>query len=251
MNYRSFTIIALIVSFFSIPRISADEEWERVLLATYARSGNHWMRNLIDEATHIMTGSVYEDDDPPHSSEPEPWGGFLPIKCKQGCHNPLPGEIVVIKTHFPASYEQIYDRWPYKRVVRIVRHPIDTFYSFYVYLNHNDAPDTKIPRKKLNYYISSWEKFQYYWDAEPDILTIRYEDLYNNPKYYLELVLDYIGYKVSKKDIDRAVKKYPPQGGLLKHIHHYTADDLNLIQLNLGHVMERFGYEIPKQKQSK
>lgn len=242
---KCFASVALMLVLLSPQNVFAEDEWERVLLATYARSGNHWMRNLIDEATHVMTGSVYQDDDPPHSSTPEPWGGFLPLECKQGCHNPVPGEIVVIKTHFPASYEQEYDYWPYKKVVRVVRHPIDTFYSFYVYLNHNDAPDTRIPRKNLNYYIYSWEKFQDYWDVEPNMLTIRYEDLYVNPEYYLKLVLDYIGYKVSDADIARAVKKFPPKGGILKHINHYSADDLTLIKLGLGHVMERFGYEIP------
>jgi hypothetical protein len=58
------------------------ETWNRVYLVSHPRSGNHWVRFLIEEATHIATSSIYRDSalsggvSQPHISEVFPWGGY-------------------------------------------------------------------------------------------------------------------------------------------------------------------------------
>jgi hypothetical protein len=230
--------------------LQAEEakKWEnRVYLATYPRSGNHWIRYLIEEATGIATSSTYRDLDPLHLESVFPWGGYC---CDHGYEGearyPIQGESAVVKTHFPFIYLSWFERLPYTKAIRIIRHPIDTFYSLYVYeiKNSNAVPEFRMPQWDLRRFIRSWLQFQQYWDFAENVLTIRYEDLYNNPSSYLKLILEMIGYEVSEEAIERAVGKYPPREGLLKHLHHFSHEDLYIVQVELGSLMEQYGYTL-------
>lgn len=239
------TAIILFSLFLQTP-LSYAAHWNRVYLATYPRSGNHWMRYLIEEATHIATSSVYRDPDPWHLRDPFPWGGYCVENGYTGhCRYPEPYEAVVIKTHFPAHEEKQYDNQPSIKTIRIIRHPVDSIYSYYLYLHGNRPPSARIEDKPLkNYYIHTWRKFQEYWNREKNIVSIRFEDLYNDPKKYLRKVLDAIGYPATDDDIERAVAKHPPQGGLLKHLHRFTDQDLALIEYELRPLLKQCGYTI-------
>jgi hypothetical protein len=246
------TWILLLIS-FALPSnpylLSSDEEYERVYLATYPRSGNHWMRALIEEATGIVTSSVYIDDDPPHSPALFPWGGYCQEEdLIQHLRYPELKEVVVIKTHYPSSDQQPQDNMPYTKTLRIVRHPVDSFYSFYVYFHKkNTSPPTQnIPRHILKFMMEEWLDFQAYWDDRANVITIRYEDLYNHPHAVLKFALGAIGYEVTDADVARAVEKHPPRGGLLKHLIHYQPDELALIKRILSLRMQEFGYDIPE-----
>ena len=234
------------------PFVETAKNWkQRVYLATYPRSGNHWMRYLIEEATGIATSSTYIDRDPQHLGELFPWGGFC---CKGGyegeCRYPGEGEIAVVKTHFPALRATRFDKLPFTRAVRMIRHPIDSFYSYYSYKNsyQNQPVEFMLPREKLNEYILSWRKFQEHWDVEENVLTVRYEDFYRAPVSYLAKILEHMGYQVDPTDVDRAVAKYPPVGGLLKNLSHFTEKDLRLVEAELGGLMQRYGYTLTEIK---
>lgn len=220
--------------------------WEnRIYLATYPRSGNHWMRYLIEEATHIATSSTYCDPDPQHLKTVFSWGGYC---CDHGyegiCSYPEEGEKFVVKTHFPTMHISSFDDLPYLKTVRVVRHPVDSIYSLYFWVQNykNQPAEHMVPRDFLLKSINSWLVFQQYWNQAENVLTIRYEDLYNNPVEHLTLVLDTIGYEVTEEDIQRAVSHYPPTGGLNKHSEHFTEEDLSLINDKLGPLMELYGY---------
>jgi hypothetical protein len=222
------------------------KDWpHRVYLATYPRSGNHWMRYLIEEATHIATSSVHCDGDPPHLQLIFPWGGFCCLNGYEGiCRYPMLSDIVVIKTHYP-SIESPFNQLPYKNVIRIIRHPIDSFYSCFMCtkIAHQLPIDYVITEDAVLKYIHDWRAFQEYWEQAENVFTIRYEDLYQNPVFYLGLVLEKIGYTLSVEDIQRAVQKYPPVGGCLKYLPHFTEKSLTLIQNELGEFMQQYGYE--------
>jgi|GEM_PF-1033667 len=225
------------------------KNWEnRVYLATYPRSGNHWLRYLIEEATGIASGSVYIDPDPQHMTSVFPWGGYCIDGGYEGqCRYPMEGEIAVVKTHFPALYSiSWFDKLPYKKTIRMIRHPVDSFYSYYVWeQNHKKLKiEYIIPKEKILVYLRKWRRFQEYWDSAENVLTIRYEDFYLDPASYLKLILETIGYKVSDEDIERAVKRYPPIGGLLKHLDHFTDEELFLIETELNDLMDLYGYEL-------
>ena len=224
--------------------VEIAKKWKnKVYLATYPRSGNHWVRYLIEEATHIATSSSYTDPDPPHLTRVFPWGGYCCHRGYEGsCRYPRQGEAVVIKTHYPVFALSKFENLPYRKAIRIVRHPIDAIYSFYLY-SHSDIAHSLIKRRFLLTAMDSWIRFQQHWDRAENVITIRYEDLYQDPARYLKLILDEIGYQTTEEDIERAVTKYPPKGGLYKHTAHFTADDLARIQNKLGPLLEQFGYQ--------
>lgn len=218
-------------------------DWKRVYLATYPRSGNHWMRYLIEEVTHIATGSTYRDTDPQHLERYFPWGGYSADHGYVGnCRYPTKKDIVVIKTHFPAMGAGT-DILKYQKIIRIVRHPVDSIYSHFVFKKDN-IPE-KIPREDLASIVNNWKKYQKYWNKQENVYTFRYEDLLKNPTPVLKQVLKTIGYRFTNEDILRAVQKHPPIGYELKHLKYFTESDLAYIKKELGVLMDQFGYQIP------
>lgn len=237
-------IIFCLLSLFS--KGFADE-WKCVYLATFPRSGNHWVRYLIEEATHIATSSMYCEIDPPHLKTLFPWGGYVVDHGYEGTSRyPEPGETAIIKTHFPC-YSQWHKIGPLHgtKSIRIIRHPIDSFYSLHIYNARGKPATSRIPKRMLQHFIDMWQTFQDFWDAQPDVFTVRYEDLYERPHETLKQILQEAGYFLCDEDITRAVAKHPPRGGLLKHLERFSPEDLELISSELNEPMRQYGYSIP------
>lgn len=224
-----------------------DPDWQRVFLATYPRSGNHWFRYLFEEVTHVATSSVYCDHNPQHIIEPFPWGGYAPENGYEGnCRYPESGEMIIIKTHYPALSKREYDENPYVKVIRIIRHPIDSFFSYYAFQHDKLPPNFKMPTSYVLESIKMWKNFQTYWDKQPNVITIRYEDFYNYPEKSLSRIFKQLNYPgVTKKDIKRAVTMHPPRGGILKHLSRYTNEDYKTIKDGLKDLMKKYGYDVP------
>lgn len=234
----------ILLAFCSVSTVNADR-WKRVYLASYPRSGNHWVRHLVEEATHIATSSVYCDQDPPHLFSAFPWGGHC---CKNGykgnCRYPSPHDFILLKTHFPAKSARPFDLQTSIKTIRIVRHPIDAFYSYYIYSHKGKNPADSIPSHIVERYMKSWRHFQNYWNTQPKVATYRYEDLMKNPKKYLKKILKRIGYSFDEADIDRAISKFPPTGSLLKHRYKYRLKDVMIIREELKDLMAQFDYKL-------
>lgn len=234
----------------SQPKPKRDLEWDRVMLASFPRSGNHWTRYLLEEATGVATCSVYYDRYPPHLKTPFDWGGFCPPNGYEGNRRyPGKGDIVVVKTHHP-TYDWMhspFDYVPFRKIVRLVRNPIDCFYSFYVWQCRHSKKHIEpiIPHEFLVRYIAQYRRFQDYYNARKDVVTFTYEALLENPEKILAQITKAMGYKLKPADIQRAVKRYPPQGTSYKSLAHYRPEDLQLIQQELGDLMKQFSYQIP------
>ncbi len=225
----------------------ANLQWKnRVYLATYPRSGNHWVRYLIEEATHIATSSVYCDADVgrPHLGKPLPWGGYSPkYGYEKQCRYPMPEDVAVVKTHYPAVPARKFDRLPYIKTIRIVRHPVDSLYSFYVFEGkHKTCP--RIPIDLLKKRLKSWRKFHEHWNRQANVVTVRYEDLLDKPLATLQFILKELGYNNSAEDVERAVTKYPPRGTPLKHLENFCSEDVDLIRVELSDLMQQFQYSV-------
>lgn len=241
--------LPFLFSFFCLFQIQSlmSDEWNRVFLASYPRSGNHWIRFLIEESSGIATGSVYIDKEPLHMDKVFPWGGYC---CDHGltgnCRYPKKKESILIKTHFPSQPTKVteFDRLPSKEIIRLVRHPVDSFYSRYVRQPRGPLLD-KVPTDRVKEFIANWRKFQTYWNHQKNVTTIIYEDLLENPAPVLRKVLRILNYEFTNADINRAIDQHPPEGHMLKHIDKFHKEDLKLIAEELGEWLEQFGYEIP------
>lgn len=226
------------------PAGESKNSWKRVYLASYPRSGSHWSRSLFEEAASCASGSVYIDREPPHMNKQFPWGGY---SCDHGytgnCRYPTKKDLVLIKTHYPSQPTKItpFDNLPYVSTIRLVRHPVDSFYSRYIRKPLGEIQDT-VPTERVKEFIKNWIKFQKYWNKKENVITIRYEDMLDNPAVELRKILDVTGYSYTEEDVTRAVSKYPPLGHMLKSIDKFTEEDLRLISKELGPLLKQFGY---------
>lgn len=216
------------------------EEWNTVYLASFPRSGNHWVRYLVEEATHIATSSVYRDKDFPHLPTLFPWGGYCTDHGYEGhCRYPTKDDPVLLKTHYPYLPKRI-DPEP-KYVICLIRHPIDALWSFNVYRGNQS---TQIDEQTLKQLIQSWRRFYQYWLEKPQVLFIRYEDLQDDTEFQLSLILQKAGFSFNQADLERAVTKYSSQGERLKHINHYSAEAIEMIKTELDDILLKFNYGI-------
>lgn len=226
----------------------SHKEWTRVYLPSFPRSGNHWIRSLVEEASGIATSSVKRDRHPKHLFEAFPWGGYCPDHGYTGIRRyPIKNDIVLIKTHFPASKRaSIFDGLPYKKVVRLIRHPVDSFYSEYIRITslHGGTAKDKVPHETVEELIELWVKFQSYWDNQENVVTLRYEDFLLNPEDNLRIILNVMNYNVEDSDIKRAVMTYPPEGFMLKHKSRFEPNDLELIEERLKEYLIYYHYPI-------
>jgi len=239
----------LFLFFLACPYTIFSDEWKKVYLASYPRSGNHWVRFLIEDATGIATSSVFPDQEQPkrHLLQPFPWGAYSTDHGYYGnCRYPTPNDMVVIKIHFPL-FTPVDSSFPYPpgvKTIRIVRHPVDSFYSYLVYMKR--APARHIAKEELIDLISSWKRFEQYWNNQPNVVTFLYEDIFKSPVKKLTQILQAIGYQVPRKKVVEAVRKFPPQGDILKHIDRFHREDLKIIKRQLKDSMLKYGYHIPK-----
>ena len=249
MSINSFTKWTLFLCLFFLSELQPAfaKEWKRAYLASYPRSGNHWIRYLVEEASNIATGSVYIDHEPQHMKEVFPWGGYC---CDHGyegnCRYPTKDDFVLVKTHYPSQEKKYteFDRLPYQVTLRVVRNPVDSFYSRYVRKPMGPLL-AKVPSERVAEFIKTWRKFQRYWNKKDHVITFRYEDVLANPTVELKKILEALQYDVTDEDIARAVAKHPPEGKMFKNIDKFTNEDLRLISDELSDLLIQFDYEIP------
>ena len=233
--------IKLVFYFCVVQSMLFGEEWNLVYLASFPRSGNHWVRFLVEEATHIATSSVYRDRDFPHLNNIFPWGGYCTNHGYNGhCQYPTKDDPVLLKTHYPFLPRRKIDPDP-KPAICLIRNPIDAFWSFYVYKEGSEA--IKIEKEKLVEFIQCWRDFYEFWEKQPEVLFIRYEDLQKNTAFYLSCILQKAGFSFDQTDIERAVAKYSAQGTPLKHIGCYDAEAIEMIKTELSDILARFNYD--------
>jgi hypothetical protein len=148
----------------------------RTALASFPRSGNTWLRFLIENATGARSGSVYTDR-------------ILPRN----------GEGVVIKTHELDSAQ-------YTRAVHVVRHPLDAIESYY-HWRKDVAKQANVDwQAHVREAGERWRLHTEHWLAcRCPAYRLRYEDLHAAPKDVLRKLLEWLGLEVSDAQIDAAV----------------------------------------------
>jgi len=223
----------------------AEGNWDRAYLATYPRSGNSWMRFLIEELTDVATCTVYKHQGRPLIELGSIKGFYLSNGFNDKRRSPEKEDLIVVKTHYPYLSKASGDKHPYSKTIRIVRNPVDSFYSLMVWNEKNEGIKPN-PIRMVKEMVRSWRAFQEYWDKMENVYTIRYEDLMEDPFNTLKGVAEELRLDCTDEDIERAVQKYPPQGEVYKHLHHFSDYQLNYIRWRLADLLEEFDYDIPR-----
>jgi hypothetical protein len=175
---------------------------EDVLLVSYPKSGNTWVRFLIANLVH--------------SSQPV---SFLNIESVIPSIYILPDRKL---RRFPSprilkSHECYMPR--YRRVIYIVRDPRDVAVSYYYYnikkrlLAENCTLDQYIPKfiaDELDMKSGPWGEHVLSWvrmqDTLDQFLLMRYEDIIANPQVELHRVAEFLNLRRDSEQIARAIE---------------------------------------------
>ncbi|XP_070204314.1 WSCD family member CG9164-like [Littorina saxatilis] len=164
-------------------------------LASAPGSGNTWVRHLLQQATELMTGSMYDD-------------GFLKMAGfpAEGVNN---GSVLVVKTH--DGHPDV--RRHFQRAVLLLRHPRDA-----VLAEFNRLHGGHVGHAKLKDFEERWESFWPgaldYWAAfntdwlhfQGPLHVVKYEDLELRLNATLRDLLRFLEVSVSAQDFDCALK---------------------------------------------
>ncbi len=156
MSYRLKKLITQLTGTFA-PR-------RGIAIASYPRSGNTWVRKLVEDISGEQTGSIYQDKVMPRGRDG-----------------------IVIKTHKRDSER-------YAAAIFIVRNPFDSLYSSYRYESDiaNLAPGDADAFMLTE--AAAWQAHFNHWYAAPiRKLVIRYEDLLEDTPHCLFQVCAFIG----------------------------------------------------------
>lgn len=203
---------------------------ERTALASFQRSGNTWLRRLLEDATGMPTGTIYERDKT---------SGLL----DRG---------LVIKTHVMDSHR-------YSRALHLIRNPFDCIESYRFWkrdcangggVEWNDFVPVQIGR---------WVKHTRHWmNVDYDVFRLRYEDLHADTAGRLAGVLDWLGCQVPDTRITEAVehcrienlrktagkekKEFFRRGEVGQSLDSYSSEQRAYILECAGDLMQSLGY---------
>ena len=187
MNADSFPIASIIKSSqhrlnqiyrqtFLIKKIFYQvQKKKRVALASFPRSGNTWVRSLIEDATGQLTGSVYKDQ--------------VMSRGREG---------IVIKTHELDSYL-------YTHAIHLLRNPFDSIESYYFWKRDiggfNDSWEEHVRTATIK-----WYSHTLHWNqAKCQVFRLHFEDLRKDTFHSLQSMLIWLGFKLSNEQLQRVI----------------------------------------------
>ena len=201
---------------------------QRTALASFPRSGNTWVRFLLEKAAGELCGSIYKDRIMPRGAEG-----------------------IAIKTH-------ALDSDKYDRVIHIVRNPLDVIESYFFWKKD-------VARKEVDWaenvrtVTAEWRDHTKHWLAAAiPAHRVRYEDLKARPAQELTAMLRWLGYETAPTDIQAAVAagqienmrelnqelgdKFFRRGEVGKSYSSFTPEQLAFVRHELREWVDHFGY---------
>jgi hypothetical protein len=151
---------------------------QRTALASFPRSGNTWLRRLLEEATGQTCGTIYEAET------------ILPA----------PDTGLAIKTHMRDAHR-------YTRAIHLVRHPLDAIESYYYWKRDCWGGKDMSWERFVDQRSAAWVGHTRYWmDVPYDVVRLRYEDLLADPCEPLRALTQWLGLEISARTIRAAVE---------------------------------------------
>lgn len=175
--------------------LSRTHGHEKVLLVSYPRSGNSYLRRLLESSLGIVTGS--------DSRNNRPLSAAL-LRCGFKGEGIVDNSCWIVKSHFPERCGFL--RFRAQRVILLVRNPFDAIESYFhmAFTNTHDKHLTQSSLESLKDIWKDflpcegkiWRHFHEYWiskAAQLPILLVRYEDLLRKKDETLQTILQFLG----------------------------------------------------------
>eukprot|EP00005_Dracoamoeba_jomungandri_P014260 CAMPEP_0174264632 /NCGR_PEP_ID=MMETSP0439-20130205/23217_1 /TAXON_ID=0 /ORGANISM="Stereomyxa ramosa, Strain Chinc5" /LENGTH=369 /DNA_ID=CAMNT_0015350615 /DNA_START=316 /DNA_END=1425 /DNA_ORIENTATION=+ len=178
---------------------------EMVALATIMRTGNSWIRRLVEIASGIVTEAVYRREGP-FTTPDNTWFKTTGHSGKAN-RSVVDGEYALVKIH-ESEDTPYFSLSNFVKVVRVVRFPLDIlpWLCFQSQYGKKECPDLD----RFANYCYRWASFHFHWNCHPGPqLLIRFEDLLSNTECVLRKILDFLEYDYTDETIAAAIAKYP------------------------------------------
>ncbi|CBY35460.1 unnamed protein product [Oikopleura dioica] len=168
---------------------------------SYPGSGNTWTRILLEDITGIYTGSIYRDGSLTR-------GGF-----KGEGTNPMKGQTMIVKSHFPSNQKVMHAA---KAIIFVVRNPFDAIIAEYKRRRghgHTSVVSEKVFKDKM--WLGNAPRWLDGWGRLAKNVTsiaaannlplhiYSFERLKENPTYEMEKVLNFLEDAINWKPDNR------------------------------------------------
>ena len=201
----------------------------RTALASFPRSGNTWVRLLLEKAVGQLCGSIYKDRIMPRT-----------------------GDGLAIKTH-------ALDSKNYDRAIHILRNPFDVIESYY-HWKLNVAEQKNVDwNEHVRSTAGQWREHTEHWlNVRYSTHRARYEDLKTRTADELAKMVTWLGYEAKPEQITLAVeegqidkmreshgdlgKKFFRRGEVGKSLNSFTPEQLAFVNTELRVYLDQFGY---------
>lgn len=172
-----------------------------VALASFPGSGNTWLRYLLQQASGILTGSVYKD--------------YGLLKNGFPAEDVINGSVLIVKTHEWGSKA----KKPFTKAVLLVRNPTSAILAEFNRQSGGHigyASPSKYKRNKGKYWeqfvidkLRSWKSTNLDWlyNFTGPTHVIFYEQLVDNVEENLKSVLDFLEFPISETQFKCAIER--------------------------------------------
>lgn len=169
---------------------------DKILLVSYPRSGNSFLRHLLEDSTGVITGSDSRSNRTLSASL---------LRCGFRGEGIADSSVWVVKSHFPERMG--YLRFRTNRVILLVRNPFDSIESYF-HMSLTNTHDKMLTQEVMQSealqalwsdFVRNeavvWTAFHQFWllkSVHIPVLFVRFEDLLLNEKTTMREILRFM-----------------------------------------------------------
>lgn len=219
-----------------------------IWIASYPRSGNTFLRIILQKVFHLVSYSLYRVEGHNHrdpSAEALDEAPFLPKNWRQLISNETESKPVLIKTHGPPE-----DDRPAIYLIRDGRAAIQSYFHYHQQYAYEQPSLTEIIAGACQF--GSWTNHYLAWrpSERRRTLLIRYEELVSSPQSIIPVLADFLHIKPSEghlpsfAELKVRLPQFFRRGKNTDFLNEWTSQQMALFNQLHGPVMQDLGYSL-------
>jgi hypothetical protein len=218
-----------------------------VWIASYPRSGNTFLRIILENSFHLPSYSVYYQEGDKHldpSTEALEKAPRLPANWNE-LVSAGRGPLVPIKTHGPPS-----DDAPAIFIARDGRAAVDSYFHYHKKFAFEQPSLTEMIAGVCQF--GSWSEHYWTWrpKTRPNTLLLRYEELVTKPEVIIAQVADFLKLKPDAAslpnfaELQKRSPKFFRRGQNTDYLSEWTASQMSLFNRLHASAMQDLGFPL-------